>query len=204
MVLPLHIFEERYKLMIHRCLEEQCSFGVVLLREGQEVGGGAVPHAVGTTAVIAGVSRLGDGRMNIATVGSERFRLLGVRREQPYLVGSAVPWPFEDEDAKPAREQVEPVQMIFRQYQDLLVQAMGEQIEVEEIPSEPRALALLVAAAVQVSMVQKQSLLNQPTIGELLRAERHIMRRECSLLQHILRTQSDQWEGGYSGYLARN
>jgi Lon protease-like protein len=53
MPLPLHIFEERYKSMINRCIQAGHAFGVVLIREGQEVGPPARPHDVGTTAVIA-------------------------------------------------------------------------------------------------------------------------------------------------------
>src|SRR5205814_5524803 len=73
MPLPLHIFEERYKLMIGRCLEEERPFGVVLIQSGPEVGGTAVPHRVGTTAHIAAVRRLDDGRMNLIAIGQERF-----------------------------------------------------------------------------------------------------------------------------------
>jgi Lon protease-like protein len=61
MVLSLHIFEERYKLMINRCLEEERSFGVLLIRKGQEVGGSAIPYDVGTTTTIAGLNRLTAG-----------------------------------------------------------------------------------------------------------------------------------------------
>jgi Lon protease-like protein len=142
--------------------------------------------------------------MNIATIGAQRFRLLGVRRELPYLVGSAVPWPLEGEDEDLARDQAVPMRVIFRQYLDLLAQTTGDQIEIEEIPTEPRALALVVAAALQVPMAQKQNLLSQPTVAELLISEQKIMRQERSLLKYILRTQSDQWEGGYSGHLAKN
>ena len=98
MILPLHIFEERYKLMIERCLDEERPFGVLLIREGKEVGGTAVPHTVGTTTLIASVTRADGGRMNIITIGLERFRLRTLRRERPYLVGNAEPWPLADGD----------------------------------------------------------------------------------------------------------
>ena len=94
MVLPLHIFEERYKLMVNRCLEEELPFGVLLIREGREVGEQAVPHEVGTTTVIAGATRLDGGQLNIVTIGHERFRLRSIRYDQPYLVGDAEPWPL--------------------------------------------------------------------------------------------------------------
>jgi Lon protease-like protein len=53
MRMPLHIFEERYKLMIRECIEQDAPFGVLLIRDGAEVGAGAVPHNVGTTARIS-------------------------------------------------------------------------------------------------------------------------------------------------------
>lgn len=88
--LPLHIFEERYRLMIGRCLERDEPFGVVLLREGREVGplGGAIA-AVGTSAVIRRAGRYPDGRLDILTVGQQRFHLDAVDSDsEPYLVGS--------------------------------------------------------------------------------------------------------------------
>jgi Lon protease-like protein len=204
MVLPLHIFEERYKLMISRCLEEERPFGVLLIREGREVGGGALPYEVGTTALIAGVSHLEEGRMNIVTIGNERFRLHSVRHDQPYLVGDAEPWPLAGAELDQAREQVSLVEALFHQYLTLLAQAQGEKIDVEEVPAEPRALALLVAIALQLPTDQKQHLLHQPTVAQMLRVERALLRREQLILDHIIQTQSEQWEGGYSGFLAKN
>ncbi len=96
--LPLHIFEERYRLMIGRCLERDEPFGVVLLREGREVGplGGAIA-AVGTSAVIRRAGRYPDGRLDILTVGQQRFHLDAVDSvSEPYLVGSVT---FLDEPA---------------------------------------------------------------------------------------------------------
>lgn len=204
MVLPLHIFEARYKTMINHCLEEEQPFGVVLIHEGNEVGGGAVPYHVGTTAIIAGVSRLAEGRLNIATIGSQRFRLREIHPEQPYLVGNAEPWPLAGEDSDRARALVGPVRSLFLQYLELLQEAQGDKISVEEISDEPRALGLLAAIALQLPLPQKQSLLEQSTVAELLEAELGLLRREQALLQHIKRTQDDQWEGGYSGFLAKN
>jgi Lon protease-like protein len=203
-VLPLHIFEERYKTMIARCLAEELPFGVVLIREGGEVGGGAIPYPVGTTAVIAGVSHLEEGRMNIIAIGGERFRLHDTHHDEPYLVGSAELWPLSGETAIQAREQVGPMRALFQQYLSLLAQAEGHKITIEEIPNEPRALALTIAIALQLPLPQKQSLLDQATVAQMLLAERLILRREQLLLDYIIRTQAGQWEGGASGFLARN
>lgn len=204
MVLPLHIFEERYKLMINRCLEDELPFGVLLVREGSEVGELAVPHEVGTTTMIAGVTRLDGGQMNIVTIGHERFRLRSIRYDYPYLVGDAEPWPLRGAYSREAREQVGSMRALFRQYLSLLVQAQGHRIEIEEIPDQPRQLALLIAISLQLPVAQKQHLLTQSTVAHLLLAERTIMNREQLLLDHIIRTQQDQWEGGFSGLLAKN
>jgi Lon protease-like protein len=204
MVLPLHIFEERYKLMINHCLEEERPFGVLLIRKGKEVGHGAKPYKVGTTTVIAGVSRLDDGRMNVVTIGHERFRLRALYHDLPYLVGDAEPWPLVGAATAEAQAQVNPVGALFHQYLTQLAQAQGHKIDVAEMPDDPQALALLVAVTLQLPMPQKQQLLAQPSILQMLLAERAIMRREQLLLDYIIRTQSEQWEGGYSGYLARN
>jgi hypothetical protein len=127
-----------------------------------------------------------------------------VSHEGPYLVGDAEPWPFSGGETEWARDQVEPLKALLRQYISLLVQAQGHKIELEEIPSDPRTLALLTAITLQLPDAQKQDLLSRPTVPDLLLAERAIMRREQLLLNYIIQTQQDQWEGGYSGYLGKN
>lgn len=202
MVLPLHIFEERYKLMVNRCLDEERPFGVLLAGEGGDPRG--TSYRVGTTTTIARVSRLDDGRMNIVTIGGERFRLLDIRRDGPYLVGTAQPWPLGGERESEARAQVEPVRRQFRRYLDMLDEAEGHKISINIVPTDPHALALLVAIALQVPKPQKQRLLEQATIPEMLASEQVILKREHLLLDYVIRTQQEQWEGGFSGFLAAN
>ena len=72
-LMPLHIFEPRYRLLIRRCIERQRPFGIVLIRNGSEVGAGAEPYAVGTEAKIVAESPLPDGRSYIVTRGERRF-----------------------------------------------------------------------------------------------------------------------------------
>src|ERR1700730_14638753 len=76
MPMSLHVFEDRYQEMMRDCLDAGSSFGVVAIREGREVGGDAVPRAVGTLARIVHVERLPDGRMNLFITGASRFRVV--------------------------------------------------------------------------------------------------------------------------------
>jgi Lon protease-like protein len=88
--MPLHIFEERYRALVRRCLEESSPFGIVLIHEGREVGRSDLALAgVGTMATIREAKRYPDGRFDILVVGGRRFELESVDTGRaPYLVGS--------------------------------------------------------------------------------------------------------------------
>ena len=99
MPLPLHIFEERYKAMVADCIRDNRPFGVVMIEEGSaEYGAPARPVAIGCTAEIAQVQPLDEGRMFIITVGRERFRIVRLDYDKPYLVGTVAPAPLDVED----------------------------------------------------------------------------------------------------------
>ena len=72
--LPLRIFETRYVDMVRRCLREDHGFGVVLIREGNEVGP-AETYDVGTIAKITDFNQLPDGLLGLSCVGQQRFRI---------------------------------------------------------------------------------------------------------------------------------
>src|SRR2546430_15968952 len=83
-VLPLHIFEERYRSLVETCLQGDGRFGVVLIERGFEVGGGDTRFGVGTVARIVEAARTPDGRYLLATVGTERFRIKKWLDDDPY------------------------------------------------------------------------------------------------------------------------
>ena len=95
-MLPLHIFEDRYRLMIRRCLAEDLPFGVVLIKRGTEVGAEAEPHEVGTIARILKSSHQSDGTIDIITVGQERFCIDRLIHDQPYLRGEVTTLPMRE------------------------------------------------------------------------------------------------------------
>ena len=74
--IPLQVFEERYKKMMKVCLESDGRFGVVLIKDGQEVGGSAIPHNIGTIAKVLTVSESSMDRLHITAIGEERFQIL--------------------------------------------------------------------------------------------------------------------------------
>jgi Lon protease-like protein len=134
--LPLHIFEERYRLMIGRCVRRREPFGVVLLRDGREVGSnhGRIAR-IGTTAVIRQAGRYPDGRLDIVTVGDRRFHVDALdRTSEPYLVGRVrlLDEPLGSEPE--ARTLASRTGARFMRYLDLLQTELpsdGPEIEVE-------------------------------------------------------------------------
>jgi len=86
MVLPLHIFEPRYRTMFHDLMDGDGDreFGVVQIARGSETGGGEVRHDVGTVARVLQAEELDDGRWVAVSVGTRRMRVLEWYPDDPY------------------------------------------------------------------------------------------------------------------------
>jgi Lon protease-like protein len=86
--LPLHIFEDRYRALVRHCIDTTSPFGVVMIREGREVGTGAISFTgIGTVAEIRDAGRYEDGRYDLLIVGTRRFEIQKVlAAKRPYLV----------------------------------------------------------------------------------------------------------------------
>lgn len=129
--LPLHVFEPRYRTMVERCLEEDEPFGVVLIREGREVGAGELAIAgVGTFAEIRQAERLPDGRYDLLVVGAGRFAVDTVDTErEPYVVADVTPLDDEVGDEDLASDLADRAMRRFVGYLRLLQPIAGETAE---------------------------------------------------------------------------
>jgi Lon protease-like protein len=97
-VLPLHVFEPRYRALVDDCLAaEDHEFGVVLIDRGHEVGGGDVRRATGTVARLVQVAELDGGRFAVVAVGTRRIRVDAWLDDAPYPRADVVDWPDTDE-----------------------------------------------------------------------------------------------------------
>jgi Lon protease-like protein len=198
MVLPLHIFEQRYRQMISDCLKNNMPFGVVMLasgdsvQEGRDISEPARPAAVGTLARITEVTRIPDGRMIIETIGTERFRLIEFHNDKAYMTGDIEIW--EDGislDPRLDDEMIE-VRQTFESYLEILMELAGRRIEGLEIPQAPDLLSYFIPNWLQINMDDKQRLLEAPDPFERLRAERLILHSELQLLQKVKEEASRQ------------
>jgi Lon protease-like protein len=138
-VLPLHIFEERYRAMTQHCLDTGEPFGVVLIRDGREVGrqGVATLAGVGAFAEIREAGRYPDGRYDLLAAATGRFAIDSVdARREPYLVADVTPLEDEVGDEPRAERLAAAAIRRFVRYLDLMRARDGETAEVLDIRVE--------------------------------------------------------------------
>ncbi|MCH2501691.1 MAG: LON peptidase substrate-binding domain-containing protein [Dehalococcoidia bacterium] len=166
MELPLHIFEERYKDMIGECLEQDVPFGVVLIKEGLEVGAPADPERIGTSTRILRSEILDQGRMNIVTKGERRFEIEEIIQRVPHVVGR-VRFLVELEGEGCA----ELIPQINDEYVNLvknLTALTGGYTSRVEIPEDPIELSYAIAGNLNLEPHLRQSLLVTETAATRL------------------------------------
>jgi uncharacterized protein len=189
MRLPLNIFEERYRRLVRDLKEgpEPRRFGVVAIRKGRETGADAIEgieslFEVGCVAAVRQLSERPDGRFDLQTVGTERFRLLSLDRSLPYFRGEIEPLPDKPGDGR-EEPVVERVQAGFREYLNALADRGGGVISVADLPDEPLLLSYVIAAAMIIDQPDRQGLLAAPDAVARLKAERSLLARETAMLR---------------------
>ncbi|GAA4961072.1 LON peptidase substrate-binding domain-containing protein [Actinoplanes utahensis] len=201
LVLPLHIFEERYRALVRELVassaETPHEFGVVTLRHGSEVapdpGEDAAPpqplvaagdlYDVGCTAELRHVTELPDGRFDIMTVGRRRFTVLSVEQgAEPYLTARVRWLPDEEEPSQTAQILAPRVLTAFRTYLELL---RPNSEVLDQVPDDATVLSHLVAATAQLTVEERQMLLAMPDTASRLRAELRLLNREAGLLARV-------------------
>ncbi|MFN3652142.1 MAG: LON peptidase substrate-binding domain-containing protein [Armatimonadota bacterium] len=178
MLLPLHIFEPRYQEMVRACLDRDGRFGVCLIRSGVEVGGPADPYPVGTTCRILQVTPLGEGKLDLSTVGHQRFRIVRLYHERPYLEAEVellddVGGELGDLPAR-LRDAVE--QYVLR----MLPSASPEAVT---LPDDPLLLSHLAGAVLQISPEERQEVLEIDSLPERLRRQLELFAEEMTRLE---------------------
>ena len=184
--LPLHIFEERYRLMMRHCLEGDQRFGVVLISSGSEVGEPAVPEAVGTIAKIDQARTLDDGRMVIGVEGQQRFRIVEIVEQLPYIIAEVIP--LEDDGASVVDESlVADVRQAAKEHMQMLLAIQGEWGQPSGLPTDPAQLRYTVGFQLQGEVIGKQGILEMDDTASALRLALRLLNEESAALKERLR-----------------
>jgi Lon protease-like protein len=175
-LVPLHIFEERYKTMIGRCLEEQSEFGIVWLADDGL-------RTIGCACEIAEVlERLPDGRINLIARGTRPFRIDARQEELPYPAG-VVEFLDDNEEAPDA----EAAERAHEAYAELVRQATDRTPDPAEIGEMS---AYQMAATVEFGLDAKQGLLDLRSEAARLKLVTRLFRAAIKRLDFVNRAQA--------------
>lgn len=155
----LHVFEDRYRQLVHDCLRDDRPLGIVLIRSGSEVGGPVDPHLVGTQVRILKVDSYDDGTMDIQVHGSTRFRIRRLEESRPYLVGFVERVEELEMEATPRCDA-----LVMRAREDfqtwVKMKLARRDMEVRvRLPDEPLQLSFAIANTLPISNLDKQRML---------------------------------------------
>lgn len=196
MPMRLHIFEDRYRLMMKRVIETNQTFGVNLIKSGSEAYGPvAVPYEVGCTARVVQVEPLEDGRLNLTVVGDERFHVLRMGTSEPYLMAFVESLPLNAHHtldvvrgARLLRDRLLRYLSLLAQHSDLEGENLDIQVDLShlDLPDDPMMLIYLSAALLQLPATEKQPLLEVNTAAALLDQVQRLYRRELAVLPSLM------------------
>lgn len=168
--LPLHIFEYRYRMMMNSILESDRRFGVLLWDQEKNE-----PSNIGCCAEIVRFYRLPDDRMEVLTLGQQRFRVLEQVREKPYRVG-LVQWIQDEPTSKNLAPMTQEVSQLLQDVVRLSGKLTGEPIELpDDLPDTPIELSYWIASNLRGVPEEQQALLEMLNTEERLERESEIL-----------------------------
>jgi len=183
-VLPLHIFEPRYREMISECLAEQKSFGVVRSKEEGIA-------EIGCTAKIVNVAKkYPDGRMDIVSQGHQRFEIMQVNRERAFLQAEVLQ--LQDEPSQAPPEQIAEA---LRLHGEILKLAGADPVNASEI--EAALLSFHLTGSLPLDLDFKQTLLGMKSEAERVEA---VISYFQTILPNLRRTVRVRQKAGGNGH----
>jgi Lon protease-like protein len=195
MLIPLHVFEPRYRRLVRDCRAGDGTFGVVLIERGSEVGGGDVRTNVGTLARIVRAEELADGRWVLGIVGMHRIRVERWLPDDPYPRAEAVKWP-DVTDAPPDAGELRsgseaPSDDVRAAVTALLRRAAALMREIGqpappldlELAEDPVAASYQATALSPLGPMDRQVLLATPTVPARWSKLRELLTNQIDLLQ---------------------
>jgi Lon protease-like protein len=196
-ILPLHIFEDRYKQMMHFATENGNLFGLsyrsdaAIARETPPA-----PGSIGCVARIQAVIPLDEGRMNVISVGLIRYRIAALRQSSPFVLARVET--FTD-DLEPDED----VRHVFKSIVDqcrrfvAAAQTLDESTVDEDLPEEPESFSLLIASALPVDNDVKQDLLEMTSTKSRLVRLRHYVAHALASYSHRIEVQARARQNGH-------
>jgi Lon protease-like protein len=185
-LLPLHVFEPRYRSMMEHCLADDSAFGVVLIERGNEVGGNDQRFDVGTLARILQAARLDDGRYVLVTAGEHRVRVLRWLPDEPYPRAEVEP--LADRADADARDRVADVTRMLQRSLALRTE-LGEPVAAADVAlaDDPVRASFEACSLAGLGPLDAQRLLELDDAGRRLADLEAQLREDVAVLEFRLR-----------------
>jgi len=165
-LLPLHVFEPRYRQMIVDCLAEdgRPEFGQTLITHGREAGGGDERAMVGTVAQVLQIDALDEGRYALVAVGTRRIRVNAWLPDDPYPIADVDDWPDDDPDPAELADAVAAAHERVRATLAMAAQLSDEPLDPSEtaISDDPLVATYHLAAIAPIGPADRFRLLAAP------------------------------------------
>jgi Lon protease-like protein len=181
MVLPLHIFEERYKRMVSDCLRGDRLLGLFLLQQGwDEEGAIPTPYDVGGMGRITRAVRYLNGSMDILLSGLARVHALRYVQYKPYLIAEVEMWPDEPDDSEGIEALTRRMVGVFERFVTAKVGEGHELLRNLKLLASPIDLLHLIVTNMPIGVHQKQEIQNLRPIDERITMMITFLNRELS------------------------
>lgn len=182
MVLPLHVFEPRYRALVRDVLDGAGEFGVCLIERGHEVGGDDVRTDVGTVARVHEATELPDGRWALVAVGDRRLRVERWLPDDPYPRAEVVDHP----DPTPGPGDLDRLPAVVALLRTALARAaeVGDAVAPATVAlaDDPVRLSHQVTALAPIATIDRHALLAADTVGVRLARLEHLLTEAVDLL----------------------
>jgi uncharacterized protein len=188
---PLHVFEDRYRALVHHLLtiseKPERLFGIVAIREGYEVGSHGVQsvHRVGCVVQMTSVDPYPDGRFDIEVVGRRRLRLDALDTSGSYLVGDVETVDEARIDSPEGVHEALRTRETFEEYRRRLSHLRGDDVLDGDLPRDPEFLSYSLAATCLLTLQERQALLEASGPLDRLIMLRHALREEMRAMRAI-------------------
>jgi Lon protease-like protein len=204
---PLHIFEPRYRKLLSDIRLTDKTFGITYRPDGPDPVAAAPPRGrVGCSVEVIAVQELPDGRSNILCAGGVRYRTLAYVEGEPYLQAEVELFADEpvDEDLAPETERATALfQRVLAASKTLKDSSERADAEEPELPAEAQALSFIIASSLDISLDEKQELLELVRTGERLRRVNALLADLATSYEHRARIHLLSRGNGHGGALPR-
>ena len=199
-LLPLHIFEDRYRKMLKDVESEHHLFGITLFEPSEPLTDKPDTGTVGCVAEVREAETLPDGRSNILVLGLVRYRLIDyVDGGEPYLVGDVEFFEDENEDAGTLEPLANEVFDLFGRMAKAAFKMSGSRGSLPEIKrADPEALSFLITAAFNFENDKKYSLLKITSTSKRLHELRAVLLKTVDQMEETADIQAVSRSNGHS------